>query len=87
MSTRIQINEAMLLDYYEQLMDEVYLLYHHHQTNIPHLSISDAELAEMSEYDAMGRSLAAASMDNQRIKSTKVIFFRRPRSTANLPRR
>ena len=34
MATRINVNEQKMLDYYEKLMDDVYLLYHRHPTNI-----------------------------------------------------
>jgi hypothetical protein len=80
MSTRIHFDEARLLDSYERTMDEIYLMEHHHQTNIPHLTLSDAELAEMSEYNAAGCVLSPASTDVHRIKSTKVIFMRKPRT-------
>lgn len=59
--TRFNIDEAKMLDYYDKLMDQVYLLYHTHPTNLTHISLTDAEVAEMSEADAMGRSLAATA--------------------------
>jgi hypothetical protein len=57
MGTKININEQKMVDNYEKLMDQVYLLYHTHPTNLPHIPLSDAEIAEMAYYQAMANNL------------------------------
>ena len=57
-TTVINVNEQKMLDSYEKLMDQVYLMYHFHPSNIPHIDLTAAEKAEMVEYDAMGKGLA-----------------------------
>jgi hypothetical protein len=71
MSTKMRINEQKMLDYYEKLMDQVYLLYHSHPTNLTHVPLSDAELAEMSYYAAMAKELGgeySASIPKRKLK-------------------
>lgn len=84
MGHRISINEAKLLDAHEAMMDEIYLLYHVHPTNIQHLDLSPAELAEMSEADAMGRGLAGQL---PRHGGKNVVLHNRPDYCNGLPRR
>jgi hypothetical protein len=78
MSTIIPLNESKLMDFYEKIMDEVYLIYHTHPTNIPHMPISDEERAEMSYYEAMARDVETQFAANRLTKSKKVIFHKNP---------
>ena len=87
MPTTINIDENMLLDYHEELTNELFLLYHVHPTKIPHINLSDHELAEMGEHDAMGRTLVEQFTSRQTSTSKKVGFFRKPFYSNGLPRR
>jgi hypothetical protein len=55
MGTRMNVDEQRMLDYYDKLMDQVYLQYHVHPTNLERIPLSDAELAELSYYQAMAK--------------------------------
>lgn len=55
---RLQAIEERMERSYEKLMDEVYLKFHYHPSNIPHIDLTPAEKAEMVEADAMGKGLA-----------------------------
>lgn len=59
MSTFINLNESKLMEYYEAVMDEVYLQYFTFPSEIPNIPISDADRADMSYYESMGRGLAS----------------------------
>jgi hypothetical protein len=86
MAVRINLNEARLLQYHEDQMDEVLLLFHTYPTSIPNYSITKSELAEMSEFDAMGRELAAGLPRLARGRK-QTIFHRDPDFCNGLPRR
>ena len=60
--TRFNVNEQKMLDYYDQLMDQVKLLYHTHPTNLTHIGLTDAEIADMVYYDAMGKEMGGNLM-------------------------
>jgi hypothetical protein len=85
--TYINIDEGMLLAYHEELMNELYLLYHVHPTNLPHISLSNNELAEMAEYDALGQDLTEQCSGGQKYNTKKVRFFKKPYYSNGLPRR
>ena len=61
MPTRMNVNEQKMLDSYELLMDQVYLIYHLHPTSLPHIDLTPAEMAEMSEMTGLG-NWASGSM-------------------------
>jgi hypothetical protein len=84
----MNVNEQKMLDYYENVMDQVYLLYHMHPTNLPHVNLTDSEVAEMVYYDAMGRELAdeLAATSGQRKKKKVHLYSDRKRSNG-LPRK
>lgn len=86
MATRININEARLLQYHEEQRDEIYLLHFTFPTNIPHYQITNDELAEMSEFDAMGRELANG-LSRQARGRKQTLFHRDPDFCNGLPRR
>ena len=67
----INFDEKGLMAYHEELMDEIYNLYHVHPTNIPHIDISDNEAAETAVYTAM------ADMQAKGRSSKKVVFYSR----------
>ena len=85
MATRININEARLLQYHQDQLDEIYLLHFKFPTNIPNYDITAAELAEMSEADALGRDLARGLGGGRGHKVTN--FHRDPDFCNGLPRR
>lgn len=87
MSIRIHFNEAKLLESYEQLMDKVYLEYFVHPTEIPHYNLSEAEIAETSEYNAMCDYLVAQSLSPNRNKRKKTIHFYNQKYCNGLPRK
>jgi len=66
---KIEINESALFNYYNQLVDEVYLLHHVHPTNIARMNLSPGELAVQSEADAN-----VSSYNGKLIGSKKVIY-------------
>lgn len=59
MSTKMSIDEQKMLNYYEKLMDQVYLLYHQHPTNLVHVNLTDAEKAEQGYNAAMAKQLGS----------------------------
>jgi hypothetical protein len=85
--TYINIDDDMLLDYHDELMNELYFLYHIHPSNIPHITLSNNELAMMAEYDGLGRALSTQFTNGQEISSKKVRFFKKPYYSNGLPRR
>ena len=88
MATRININEQRLLDWHEAQKDDIYLRYFHPDsigTNIPHYRITPDELAEMSEFDAMGRELGRGLGRGNGHKCAN--FHRDPDFCNGLPRR
>ena len=87
MGHRISIDEARMLDNYEQMMDEIYLLYHTYPTNLIHINLSDSERAEMGEYDAIGRGLAERLPVSTEMKQKKVVLHNDPYYFNGLPRK
>lgn len=88
MSTILNVNEQKMLGYYEKLLDQVYLLYHTHPTNLAHINLTEAEIAEMVYYDAMGRNLAgSAEMQSCKKKNKKVHLHSDSRVSNGLPRK
>jgi len=81
------VNETMLMEEFENLLDEMYLTFHYHQTNIPHYDISDAERSEMSYYDSLGSHLADEIEQGSNHKSKIVNFHSDPKYCNGLPRR
>ncbi len=86
MSANTRLTQSIIYDYYEKLMDRIYLNHHSYPTNIPNYSISNAELAEMGEFDAMGRELANG-LPRQARGRKQTIFHRDPDFCNGLPRR
>jgi hypothetical protein len=87
MSTRITINESKLLDYHDQMLDELYLLYHIHPTKIVDFHPSQAELAEMNEMQGHGLELSNKLEGKSPRKSKKVNFHSNSYTCNGLPRR
>lgn len=87
MSTRISLDENRLMQYYEDLMDEVYLLYHIHPTNIPNIPLTDTEFADMCEYTGMVDYFNEKSSDSRGRKNKKTKHFSDPDFSNGLPRR
>ncbi len=88
MATVFNVNEQKMLDYYDKLMDQVYLLYHTHPTNLTHIGLTDAEIAEMVYYDAMGRNLAEnLSAAPSQGKKKKVHLHSDQKHSNGLPRK
>jgi hypothetical protein len=86
MGSSMNVNEQKMLDYYEKLMDQVYLQYHTHPTNLAHIYLTAAESAEMVYYDAMGRNLASAVSPAGK-KNKKVHLHTDPNYSNGLPRK
>ena len=84
--TRITINESKLLDYHDQLLDELYALYHIHPTKIVDYHPSKAELQILAEGGVAADALAAQINGGGRT-STKVNFESNPTHCNGLPRR
>ena len=80
-----RITEREIYNYYDRLMDKIYLAYHQYPTNIPPYSFTAEELAEMSEADATGRELARGLGGGRGHKCTQ--FHRDPDFCNGLPRR
>jgi hypothetical protein len=78
------INEQKMLDYYDKLMDQVYLQYHHHQSNIPHYHISAAESAMIAGYTAMADHYASMIDDPG---DKRVHLHSDPKFSNGLPRK
>lgn len=87
MAARFHINEARLLQYHEDMMDEVYLLYHTYPTNFPNYALTPAELAEMSEADALGRSMGRNPGGHEVCAGRKCTTFHRGDTVNGLPRK
>lgn len=90
MATRINLNEARLMQYHQAQLDEIYLLYFSPDaigTNIKHYDISAAERAQMSEYDAMGRELSGKLSGGVSAGYKCAVFHRDPDFCNGLPRR
>ena len=87
MSTRISLDENRLMQYYEDLMDDVYLLYHVHPTNIPNIPLTDSEFAEMSEFTGMVDNFNQKSFDFRDRKNKKTRHFSDPDFSNGIPRR
>jgi hypothetical protein len=86
-NTIMNINEQKMLDYYEKVMDQVYLLYHKHPTNLTHINLSDAERSELTYYDAMGRDLAQSLEAHTGKKNKRVHLHSDPNFSNGLPRK
>jgi hypothetical protein len=86
MNHRITLDVARLDAYYEKMMDEVYLLHHTYPTNLTHINMTDADLVEYGEYDAVGRGLAASLQHQSNRKRKKVYFQSDPDYCNGLPR-
>lgn len=86
MNHRITVDVERLDAYYENMMDDVYLMHHTYPTNLTHMNLTDAELAKYGEYDSIGSGLAA-SMQNQSHRKRKKIYFQSDPDYCNgLPR-
>lgn len=79
--THFNINEQKMLDYYDQLMDQVYLLYHNHPSHLVHIEVTPAEAAEMVEAEGVVR--AAGKL----VASKKVHLIGDPNRSNGLPRK
>ena len=66
--TRITINEARLLDYHDQLLDELYTLYHIHPSKIENYHPSQGELQELAEAKAHGELLANTKLGQKLVR-------------------
>jgi hypothetical protein len=58
MSTKININEQKMQDYYEKLMDRIYLEFFDHSTHLERIDLSPAERAQLSYYQAQAKQIA-----------------------------
>lgn len=87
MSPFIHLNESKLMEYYEKMMDEVYLQYFTFPSDIPNIPISDADRADMSYYEAMGRGYADQLPKDTHPNSKRVKFHRDPKYCNGLLRR
>lgn len=87
MASRININEARLLQYHEDLMDEIYLLHHTYPLNFPNYALTREELAQMSEHDAMGRNLSSGLGGGRSAGHKCTVFHRDPDFCNGLPRK
>ena len=92
MGTFIHLNESKLMDYYEKMMDDIYLQYFTFPSDFPYLPISDADRADMSYYEAMGRGHAqAAGLEGETTArfspSPRVNHHSDPKYCNGLPRR
>ncbi len=88
MGHRIDLNEAALERYHQDQLDAIYLRWFHPEsigTNIKNYHITPAELAEMSEHDAMGREAARGLGGGAGHKCAN--FHRDPDFCNGLPRR
>lgn len=87
MNIRIELNETSLVNYYDQLLDELYLLHHIHPSNIPNIDLSPEEIAASNEYDGMARGLAAYSPGTKGNRSKIARFHGDPHYCNGLPRK
>lgn len=87
MDHRISVDQRMLNNYYERMMDEVYLLYHTYPTTLTHIDLSAAEAAEVGYLDAVGKGLAASRQTGSGSKRKKVMFDSDPNFCNGLPRK
>lgn len=87
MATLIHLNESKLMEYYEKMMDEVYLTHFSFPSNLPHLPINDSEMGEMIYYEAMARGLADQLPKNKGGKSKRVNLHSDPKYSNGLRRR
>jgi hypothetical protein len=87
MGTNLHINEQRMQEYYDQVMDQVLLLYHTHPSNLIHISLSDTERAEMAVYDAMGQELAESLKGKPEHRTKKVRLHTDSHFSNGLPRR
>ena len=72
---------------FDTLLDEMYMMYHYHQSRIPHYDLSNSEISEMSYYESIGTNLAEEKMTRSARRSKKVIFPSNPNFCNGLPRR
>lgn len=86
MNHKITLNVTRLDTYYENMMDEVYLMHHTYPTNLTHTYLSDYDLAKYGEYDAIGSGLAASMQNQSNRKKKKVYFQSDPDYCNGLPR-
>ncbi len=84
-STYIHLNESKLMEYYEKMMDEIYLEYFTFPSDIPNIPMSDADRADMSYYNAMGRAYADLLPPGK--KNKRVKFHSDPKYCNGLRRR
>lgn len=82
-----RMTQQSVYDYYEKLMDRIYLSHHTYPTNIPNYRITAAEAAEMSEYDAMGRELGGGLGNGRSAGHKCTVFHRDPDFCNGLPRK
>jgi len=87
MTTRIHLDENRLMKNYEDLMDEIYLLYFVHPTNIPNIPLTESELAALNEYDYIAEGISHNFMSHKQRKPKKVYFSNDPDYSNGLPRR
>ena len=74
-------------DYYESVLDRIYLSHHTYPTNIPNYRISAAEAAEQSEADGYGRMSGGGGRGWSSAGHKCTVFHRDPNFCNGLPRK
>lgn len=66
---------------YQKGMDELFLLHHVHQSNLPRTHTNPRDAARYGEYDSTGRGLAMSSQPHQ--KRGKRVYFQTDEDYSN----
>jgi hypothetical protein len=61
MGSQMNINEQKMQGIYERIMDQVYLMYHTHPSQLPHVNLSAAELLEYAESGRIPQRILGAA--------------------------
>jgi hypothetical protein len=87
MGHNINLDYAELNNEFESMLDEMYMMYHYHQSSIPHFELSEVERSEMSYFDSIGSYLGDDIGLRPSRKSKKVKFHANSEFCNGLPRR
>ena len=84
--SNMNINEPEAQNRFGRLMDQVYMLYHVHPSNLEHIGLTDAEKTEMVYYDAMGRNLSYVLDHTAGGQKLKKVILHTTNTSNGLPR-
>ena len=80
--------DSILNQRYEETLDYIYMRYHTYDSPIPRIELTNAQMEEMTYFDAMGRMIGSEIAPEHPIRRRKkVIFDQDPDFVNGLPRK